>query len=622
MLLRRFALALSAAAVMLTSVISSTPLKAAPPISSTATWAEPAGQIPNYIFPMMTEDRYTTANVNAFQYLMYRPLYWYGFAATPNINKDLSLAPLPTYSADHKTLTITLKSWRWSNGEQVSSRSVALWLNLLHAAKGWWAAYSPGSLPDLISSVHSSTPNQIVLHLTRAVNPGWFEATQLSQITPLPLAWDITSLGAASGSGGCAAAPYGTADAACTAVFTFLSRQAGFDPEVPTAANTKAPSYATSPLWGIVDGPWRLVSLTDQGEATFAPNSSYSGPFKPTLTSFREIPSASDAAELALLRQGGVDVGYLPLSAVQTTARTPRSTTQAFGGLNGFHLAPRYPWAVSYTTWNLSSTGDFGIPARLFRQPYFRQALQLLIDQEAYAHRIYKGFAYANSSPIPSTSSSYAARSAKQENLYPYNPSRALDLLRSHGWKIVPGGVSTCIRPGTESTNCGAQIPKGAQLAFKLQYGNDVPLLGQLMNAQQASWAQAGIQVSLLSAPSIVIRSNAAPCVTGVSCEWEAAALSGFRYQPGIYPLANEWLGTAAPFNLGSYSNPGLDAAFAGALLPQGSPAPSASIAAASAPVLFEPTPASRLSEVRNTLGGVLPENPFGSLTPERWRRF
>ena len=621
MLRHRFARCISVATITVASVILSTPLEAAPLAPSIATWAEPVGQLPNYIFPMMTQDRYTVGNVNAFQYLMYRPLYWYGFAATPNINADLSLAPLPTYSADHKTLTITLKSWRWSNGGEVSGASVALWLNLLHAAKGWWAAYTPGSLPDLIASVRSPKANQIVLTLTRAVNPSWFNQTQLSQITPLPLAWDISASGAASASGGCSKASYGTADAACTGVFTYLSRQAGFDPEVPTAANTKISSYATNPLWGIVDGPWRLTALSPEGEATFAPNPSYSGPFKPRLQRFREIPSVSDAAELAALRQGSIDVGFVPLPSVQRAQSSPRSTTQVTTGLNSFRFAPRYPWADSYTTWNLGSTGDFGIPAMLFRQTYVRQALQLLIDQETYAQRIYKGFAYPNASPIPTTSSSFAARQARQENRFAYDPTRALALLRGHGWTIVPGGTSTCTQPGTGSQNCGAGIPKGARFTFNLQYANDVPLLGQLMNAQQASWAQAGIQVSLRSAPSMVIRANTAPCATGVSCEWEAAASEGFTYQPSIYPLASQWLETSAPFNLGSYANPTLDAALASALRPSGSPVPSASIATQSAPVLFEPTPASRLTEVQGSLGGVFPENPFGSLTPERWYR-
>ena len=64
-----------------------------------------------------------------------------------------------------------------------------------------------------------------------------------------------TATGGAPGSGGCATAAYGTADAQCTAVYTFLSKQAGYDPTNPKAANNSLSTYATNPLWQVVDGP-------------------------------------------------------------------------------------------------------------------------------------------------------------------------------------------------------------------------------------------------------------------------------------------------------------------------------------------------------------------------------
>ena len=70
MLRHRFARCISVATITVASVILSSPLEAAPLAPSIATWAEPVGQLPNYIFPMMTQDRYTVGNVNAFQYLM------------------------------------------------------------------------------------------------------------------------------------------------------------------------------------------------------------------------------------------------------------------------------------------------------------------------------------------------------------------------------------------------------------------------------------------------------------------------------------------------------------------------------------------------------------------------
>jgi hypothetical protein len=36
-------------------------------------------------------------------------------------------------------------------------------------------------------------------------------------------------------------------------------------------------------------------------------------------------------------------------------------------------------------------------------------------------------------------------------------------------------------------------------------------------------------------------------------------------------------------------------------------------------PVIWQPSPATALSEIRTTLHGVTPQNPLFSLTPERW---
>ncbi|HXQ60540.1 MAG TPA: hypothetical protein VN799_10585, partial [Acidimicrobiales bacterium] len=38
-------------------------------------------------------------------------------------------------------------------------------------------------------------------------------------------------------------------------------------------------------------------------------------------------------------------------------------------------------------------------------------------------------------------------------------------------------------------------------------------------------------------------------------------------------------------------------------------------------PVIFEPVPAADLTEIRDGLVGVTPQNVLGALTPEDWRR-
>jgi len=56
------------------------------------------------------------------------------------------------------------------------------------------------------------------MNLTGAVNSYWFTYNELSQITPLPIAWDITATGGGPRFGGCANAPFGTVDTQCAAV--------------------------------------------------------------------------------------------------------------------------------------------------------------------------------------------------------------------------------------------------------------------------------------------------------------------------------------------------------------------------------------------------------------------
>ena len=600
------------------STATTTTAKAA---SGTVRWAEPVGSAPGYIFPFMPLTDYSVSNVNTFQYLMFRPLYWFGSGARPDLNPSLSLARPPRYSAGNKTVTIDLRSARWSDGEQVVARDVAFWLNMLHADKQWWAAYEPGQLPDNLSSVSAPTSSEVVLTLSSPVNPSWFTANQLSQITPLPLAWDrVTSLGA-TGSGGCSTAAYGSADAACNSVFTFLSRQAGFDPADPSAPNTALAGYASNPLWQIVDGPWRLDSFTSGGQASFVPNTSYLGPRKPTIASFVEVPFSSASSELAALESRSIDVGYLPIQNTTKATTNPTSPSQADPALTSYRLDPLYPWSINYFPYNFATTAGFGVTAAIFHQPYFRQALQSLVNQPAYIARIYKGFAVPTYGPVPTYPTSTSTRGLDVTNPYPYDPARSKQLLAAHGWKVTPGGTTSCTTPGTAAGQCGAGIPKGATLSLTLEYASDIPLLGQLMNAQRASWSQAGISVQLLSAPASQVVDTAVPCVSGQSCGWELAAWGvGWLFESSTYPSGDPIFATRAGSNAGSYSSTATDGLIRASTTVSGSLAPYSHAVAQDLPVVFQPTPAAMLTEVRSDLAGVVPQNPLFSITPEDWR--
>src|SRR5262245_41347283 len=78
-------------------------------------FALPAGARPNYIWPYTPRANSTQYNAEGFQMLLYRPLYMFGDDATSvAVNYPLSVSKAPVYSDDGKTVTITMKGWKWS----------------------------------------------------------------------------------------------------------------------------------------------------------------------------------------------------------------------------------------------------------------------------------------------------------------------------------------------------------------------------------------------------------------------------------------------------------------------------------------------------------------------------
>ncbi len=283
--------------------LSSTP-SGASAASNTATFAEAPSATPNYIFPFMSLAFFSVYNIDQFQQLMYRPLYWFGNGSTPNLNESLSLADAPVYSDGGAVVTINLKDYKWSNGEAVTAGDVMFWMNMMHADKANWAAYAPGTIPDNIKSIKIDSPTSLTFTLNRGV--------QLLLVHLQPVVTDhpdARGLGrhggwCTSGSGGCSMTTYGTTDTNCNAVYNYLSGQAGYNAANPNAQNNALPTYASNPLWQVVDGPWRLTKFDANGNMTMVPNPTYSGPTKATLSSFTEVPFTADPAEYNALVSG------------------------------------------------------------------------------------------------------------------------------------------------------------------------------------------------------------------------------------------------------------------------------------------------------------------------------
>ena len=620
---KRSACVAMAAGVMTTGLILAAPTTSGASTPTTATWAEAPNTAPNFIFPYMSLAFFSVANINQFQELMYRPLYWFGNGTTPNLNPSLSVANQPKYTNNSETVTIQLKGWKWNNGETVSAGDVMFWMNMMHAQKAGFAGYASGAMPDNISTITIQSPTEITFNLTHPVNSYWFTYNQLSEITPMPAAWNVTSVTGAPGSGGCSMTTYSTSDTACTAVYNFLSMQSGYNPANPGSTDTSNAfsTYATSPLWHVVDGPWVLSHFDATGNITFVPNTTYSGPVKPTLKQFIELPFTSDTSQFNALAGGKVNVGFLPSQDI--TASTSNALVAGTNNprLSNFNLAPLYTWSINYFPYNFGSTGDGGNAGKIFSQLYFRQAVQYLVDQPLYISKLNHGYGVGTYGPVPVEPQNAFASTTEKDNPYPCNPTKAKDLLSSHGWKVVPNGTTTCQKPGTGAGKCGAGIPSGAKLDFNLQYASGVSITTNTMNAEKSSWATAGINMSLSTASFSSVIGTAIPCTPGAACAWQLQNWgAGWVFAPDYYPTGEEIFQTGASSNSGSYTSATNDANINATTKTQVPLTTYENYLAEQLPVIYQPNYATEMTEIQKGLTGVTPQSVLWAINPENWR--
>lgn len=547
------------------SVVATAPRASASVNKTEITFAEKPGQAPNFIFPFMTVAYNTVPNGDEFDNYMYRPLYWYGKNGKPALNQALSIAKPLVTSNGGKTVKVTLKTYNWSNGTKVTATGVLFWMNLWHQKPTDYAGWFAGglSMPTSVTSFTVTSPSTFTITFDRAFNSEWLMSDELASIVPLPLAWTKTSTAAAPGSAHCATAPYGTADAACKAVYSYLAEQSGLDPTNPGASTDALAGYASNPLWQIVDGPWKLKSFGPTAPVVMVPNPTYSGPNKPTYKEFIEEPFTTASAEYAALVSGTVDVSYyIPRTEITSPAKAPTRRTQTLKpGANNprlaktYSLEPVYEWGFNAIVENERSTANHGTAGALLRQLYVRQALQSLVTQKLYIDSLEKGYGVPDYGAIPIWPRNSYTSAYEASNPYPYNPAHAKALLRSHGWKVVPGGVSTCTRPGTGAGHCGAGIKAGAKLEFTMRYASGTAAIKNVTVAEQSSWEQAGIRMKLIAQTFDTIVGSSTPCPKG--CSWQFAAVGlGWDYGGTTYPSGQELFAKGAESNYPSFTTP------------------------------------------------------------------
>jgi peptide/nickel transport system substrate-binding protein len=571
---------------------------------TTATFAEPPGAQPNYIFPLASLAYFSVTNLSQFQFLMYRPLYWFGTNGQVQLNTSLSLAETPVYSADGKSVTVTLKGWKWSDGTQITARDIQFWQNMVTANEANWAGFSPGEYPDnvLSTTINPTNPLQITLNLSQTYGSYFFTYNELSQITPLPQhVWDKESATGAIGD-------YDKTPAGAKKVFAFLDAQS-------KAIST----YSTNPLWQVVSGPWKLKSMDTAGNVSMVPNPGYGGPVKPTLTQFNEVPYTKDTAEFDQLKAAtsvtntSVDFGYLP----------PQDSPQKATLNNAYNFGIWTGWSITYFPENFTNP----VTGPIFKQLYFRQAMQELVDQNTFISKAFFGYAYPTYGPVPVKPASNFVDAFEKGNPYPYNPSKAVSLLQANGWTVNAGGLSTCTSPGTGTGQCGAGIFQGAKASFKLEYVSGTPSLDQEMAQFKSDYALAGIQLDLTTAPFNTVIGNATP----MNHTWDMEFWGGgWIYAPDYDPTGDElWscVGTGANVQYaGSDSGGYCDAQAQQLILATETSSDVHALytyedyLAKQLPVIWMPDQYYELTEINKNLKGTGPLDPLLQIYPENWR--
>lgn len=194
---RRWALAAGAAttaAVLLSGCSGGGTTSSGSGSSDSINYALPANFTPNWILPVGTAAHLNTNNSSISQSL-WEPLIAYdGSTGKVGWNKDNSLATAADFAEDGKSVDITLGDRHWSDGEQITSRDVQFWFNLVKANKEDWASYSPGKAPDNWTALKIVDDTHFTITFDKAYNTQWMLANELSMIRPMPQhVWDKTS---------------------------------------------------------------------------------------------------------------------------------------------------------------------------------------------------------------------------------------------------------------------------------------------------------------------------------------------------------------------------------------------------------------------------------------------
>ncbi|MST31301.1 hypothetical protein GHK86_00955 [Acidimicrobiaceae bacterium USS-CC1] len=567
------------------------PARATAVAGGTATYALQPTDTFNWIFPYESsageEPWVLAADEN-----MWMPLYFEGSGNQPTIDQSLSLAYPPVFSDHDRTITIRLKPRTWSDGKPVTTRDVQFALDLLKAGESRVATYTPGQFPDNVASVDYVSRTTFVLHMKQSYSQQWLLDDELVQIFPMPQhAWDRESAGG----------PVGNDDltpAGAKKVFDFLYGQ-----------SEHLATYATNPLWKVVDGAWYLTSYSAAtGQMTMTARASYRGPQRPHLHKVVFDVFTSDTAEVDALRNGTVDYGYIPYSDLGL---------KSYFQSHGYTVAP---WNTDYVQdAELGYTGPY---AKFVKQLYIRQALQHLIDERLYLDTALHHTGQLTYGPAPDIAGDVWASPQERTDPDPYSVAAAAKLLDGHGWKKGAGGYLTCRQPGTGARQCGAGIAAGTPLRLLMDYTTPSASTAAQAEAFATAAKAAGVDIVLAPESATTMFSVDGVCPPG-PCNF-AIALYPLWFQNygdmSILPIGDAQYAKGNYYG-GGYYSPRYQQLLQQAVTHSGI----SSIYAAedylsrNVASLWFPTGDNQISVVSDKLHGWRPQQVFGNWLQSRW---
>jgi peptide/nickel transport system substrate-binding protein len=564
----------------------------------TVTVAQLSGASPNDIFPFPPATNSNGYNENLVQGV-WPNLVFIGQGTKSVVNAQESLYSSMTWSDNDTVITMVLKPWNWSDGVPITARDFTFIFNLLKANYNDWIEYYPGQFPANVTKVLTPNSHTVVMDLNHPENPAFYTDDILSYVPLLPQhVMDRESLTGKVGN-------YDETTAGSKAVWNFLQKQ-GQDEG----------TFATSPLWQVVDGPWRISTFDSDGYYAWTPNKAYSGPDKPVLSKVIFTPFTTDAAEMDTLRAGtsastALTIGYLPLNDVK---QIPQLEAE------GYDVAAVPTNGVAEVLPNLWNPAN----GPVLRQLYIRQAMEDLIDRPVMVSKIFAGYADPGNGPVPvNYGQQWDSSAEKGWGPYPYDPAKAVSLLKANGWKVVPNGVDTCQKAGTGPGECGAGITAGEPLAFTMLFASGSDDFDEQNADIQSTEELGGIKITLKGEPFNTLVATTGTCNASSHptsiCNWQ---LQQYGYNPyELDPSGSGLFNTDGVSNYGGYSSPEMDSLINATTTGNSPSAFDAyeNYAAQQLPILWLPDP-DFIWIYKKDLARAFPTNPFSvNLDPQTW---